>query len=82
MDIGTLLKAIGSQEESTFGEICNALGDNRPGKGDRSGWKEFFDLVRRAESEGLIDTSKDGSGRLETAILTEAGAAKVRGMLS
>lgn len=79
MDLETLLNAIGSQEESTFGEICNALGDDRPERGDKDGWREFFDLIRKAKNAGLIETFENKEGKFEAAILTEAGAAKVRG---
>lgn len=79
MDLKTLLDAIGSRESSSFGEICNGLGDNRPAKGDKAAWREFFDGLREAENRGLIEQFKDNSGNFEGAILTEAGVAFVTG---
>lgn len=79
MGLDELLKAIGSQEESSFGEICNALGSDCPERGDRDAWREFFSLIRKAKGAGLIDTFEDSNGKFEAAILTEAGVAKVRG---
>lgn len=78
MELETLLEAIGSQEPSDFGEICNALGDDRPEKGDKEGWTEFFALIRKAEAGGLIETTRGQTGQFESAILTEAGVNKLR----
>lgn len=79
MDLETLLAAIGSQEESTFREICNALGDDCPERGDNVAWGEFFHLIRKARNAGLIETSEGPTGQFEAAILTESGVAKLRG---
>lgn len=75
MHLETLLGAIGSQEESSFSEICQALGDERPAKGDKAEWRDFFDLLRKAENQGLIEQFKNSVGNFEGAILTEAGVA-------
>lgn len=75
MKVGTLLSSIGSTEPSTFGEICQALGDDKPS--DRGEWREFFGLVDAAEKEGLIEVDKS-DGKIESIILTEAGVAKLK----
>jgi hypothetical protein len=77
MDMKTLLGAIGSQEESTFSEICDALGDDRPAKGDRAAWREFFQLIDEADKKGFINAIKL-HGNFEGAILTADGVAELR----
>lgn len=77
MKIGTLLSSIGSTEPSTFGEVCQALGDDKPS--DRDEWREFFGLANAAEKEGLIEVEKL-DGKIESMILTEAGVAKLKEM--
>lgn len=77
MKLDTLLKAIGSTEESSFSEICRSLGDDCPERGDKEEWSEFFQLIDQAENNKLIDVSWT-EGRLDGAILTEAGVTRVR----
>ena len=74
MNFRTLLIAIGETKSGTFYEICDALGDDRPAKGDQRGWIDFFDGLRQAEFAGLIQTTAPHPGdRFEAAILTESG---------
>lgn len=77
MKLNTLLKSIGSTEESSFNEICQALGDDCPEKGDSVAWGELFRLIDSAEKSGLIEVSRTNR-RTDSAILTEAGAARVK----
>ena len=72
------LGAIGSTEESTFSEICRGLGEDRPEKGDKRGWCDLFDTIRKAENDGLVEISYGRAGEIEGAILTEAGVAELR----
>ena len=75
MTIDSLLQCIGSTEESSFGEVCQALGDDKPA--DRSEWGAFFRSVEDLERQGLIEVSRV-NGKIDSMILTEAGAARVR----
>lgn len=77
MKVGTLLSSIGSTEPSTFGEICQALGDDKPS--DKGEWRDFFGLVTAVEKEGLVEVEKF-DGKIESMILTEAGVAKLKEM--
>jgi len=77
MDIDTLLSAIGSTEETTFNELCQALGDDCPERGNTPEWRDLFRTVSCAEKEGLVRVDRVG-GKIGTLILTEAGAARVR----
>lgn len=74
-----LLKAIPSTEEASFRDLCNALGDDKPEKGDRAEWGLFFDTLRKLERQGEVEVSWSPDGRsVDSVILTEAGAARVR----
>ncbi len=75
-----ILAAIGSTETSDFNDFCSGLGADRPDAGDRAGWREVFTLLGDCEREGLVEVERVG-GKVETLILTEAGAAKVRAKL-
>lgn len=79
MNIKTILQAIPSTEPASFREFCNALGSDCPERGEREDWAELFDCIREAEGNVLIEVERSGNS-IETLILTEAGAATVRGM--
>lgn len=72
-----LLSAIGSTEPSTFNEFLRALGDEAPDREDKAGWRILFKAIERAEENGLIEVSRAGM-RIDSLMLTEAGAARVR----
>ena len=72
MKVGTLLASIGSTEPSTFSEICSSLGADCPD--NREEWKDFFGLVKAAQTEGLIEVDSDG-GKITSVILTQEGVA-------
>ena len=72
-----VLNAVSSTEVSTFNEFCRALGGSCPERGEQDEWAELFDCVKAAESLDLIEVERVG-GKIDTLILTEAGAAKVR----
>lgn len=72
-----VLRAISSTEPSTFSEFCRGLSDC-PERGDREAWAEVFDTLEAVETLGLIEIERDRSNRIETLILTEAGAARVK----
>lgn len=76
MDEYTILSAIGSTDETTFGEFCSAL-DGCPESGDRAGWREVFNQLRILEQHGFIEISRTGN-KIDSMILTEAGANRVR----
>ena len=75
MDDEKILSAIGSTEETSFSEFCQALGGDCPEGRDE--WREMFQTLRRLEDEGLIDVSKL-DGKIDGMILTEAGADRIR----
>lgn len=72
-----VLAAIGSTEPSTFNEFCRALKDC-PSKGDREGWRELFATLEWLEHQGFVQIERGGRG-IESLILTDKGAARVRG---
>ena len=73
----TLLKAIPSTQEASFREVCNALGDDKPEKGVKGEWGKFFSVLKKLERDGLVEISWTGD-QVDSLILTEAGAARVR----
>lgn len=73
----TILAAIGSTEETSFNEFCRALGGDCPESGDKDGWREVFDHLRVLERHGFIEVSRV-EGKIDSMILTEAGANRVR----
>lgn len=79
MNLQTLLNAIPSTEEASFREL---LRSDKPD--DTQEWSAFFKTLRQAEREWLvhIEWSPNGNGRggssVDSVILTEAGAARVR----
>ena len=76
MDTLTLLKAIPSTEPADFRDLCNALGSDKPD--DREGWSDMFNTLRSLEKDGLVEISWFHNNNIDTLILTEAGAARVR----
>lgn len=77
MDVDTVLAACSSSEPSTFSELCAGLGDSCPDKGDKSAWRDLFQTLDNCERDGLVDIDRVG-GKLESVILTDAGADRVR----
>lgn len=73
----TVLAAIGSTEETTFNEFCNALAGDCPDAGDRDGWRAVFNFLRLLEQHGFVEISRTG-GKIDTMMLTEAGANRIR----
>lgn len=71
-DTLNFLNCIGSTEETTFGELCQALGDDCPEKGDRQGWASLFKTIKDAERAGLIEVSRSEGG-IDGIILTPDG---------
>lgn len=68
--------ATSSTEPSTFSEYCRGLRDC-PERGDSAAWADLFKAISNGERLGLIEVERL-NGKIETLILTEAGAAKVR----
>lgn len=71
-----ILAAIPSTEPATFGEFLSTLPDC-PEKGDRAGWRDLFSQLRTLENAGLVEVERTG-GSIESLLLTEDGAARVR----
>ncbi len=80
MTTDDILAAVSSTECVDFGEFCGGPGADRPEAGDRAGWRDVFTLLGDCEREGLVEVERVG-GKIETLILTPAGAAKVRAKL-
>jgi hypothetical protein len=76
VDLIDILLATGATEPSTFNEFCRGLRDC-PERGDREGWADLFKTIGSAERLGLVEVERL-NGKIETLILTEAGAAKAR----
>lgn len=70
-----LLGHIGSTEETTFNELCRALGDDCPR--EKSEWRELFQRINDLERQSYIEVSRL-SGKIDGIILTEAGANLIR----
>lgn len=77
MTLDRLLQAIPSTEPASFNELCRALGDDCPERGDREGWRDLFSLLEIAQESGYVDIDYVG-GKVGSVQLTEAGAARVR----
>lgn len=78
MDDDKVLAAIGSTEETSFNEFCQALAGDCPDGKDE--WREMFARLRRLENDGLIEVSKL-DGKIDGLILSEAGANRIRAKL-
>lgn len=48
-----------------------------PAKGDKEEWADLFDCISAAENLGLVEVERNGK-LIESLILTEAGAVKVK----
>jgi len=79
MDEDIVLAAIGSTEPSTFNEFCRAL-KGCPAKGDREGWREVFATLECLEHQRLVIIERE-ERRIESLILTDAGADRIRAKL-
>lgn len=82
VDIDTVLAAVGATECSDFNDLCRGLGSNRPQ--ERGEWADLFRTIEQAERDGLVEVSRievDGQKRIDTLILTEEGANRVRAKL-
>lgn len=80
MTLDDVLAAIPGTAGADFGEFCSGLGAGRPEAGDRDGWREVFTLLGECERNGLVKVERV-EGKIETLILTPAGAAQVRAKL-
>lgn len=80
MDLDKILSCIGSTEPSTFSELCQALGDDLPERGDKAGWRQVFTLVESGERMGFIEVDRV-AGKIDSLMLTRQGADRVRGKL-
>ncbi len=65
-----VLAAIGSTEESDFGEFCRGLGSDCPQKGDKAEWSDLFQQLNRLEQTGFVTISRAGRN-IDAMILTE-----------
>jgi hypothetical protein len=80
LTIDAILSAIGSTEPSTFGEFCNALGDDCPASGDKNGWRAVLSFISLGERSGFITVDRVG-GKIDSLLLTRQGADRVRSKL-
>lgn len=79
MNEDKILAAIGSTESSSFNESCRAL-KVCPAKGDTAGWREVFETLNDLERRGLVVIERE-ERRIESLILTDAGADRIRAKL-
>lgn len=80
MTTDDILAAIPGTASADFGEFCGGLGADRPEAGDRAGWREVFTLLGECERNGLVEVERV-DGKIESLILTAAGAAQARAKL-
>ena len=83
MTLDDVLAAIPSTASADFNEFCRGLKDC-PVAGERDGWREVFGLINDGKRRGWIGVGyEDGreGGKIESLILTPAGAAHVRAQL-
>ncbi len=80
LDEQRMLLAIGSTEPSTFSEICKALEEDCPTKGDRAAWSRFFRILTDLEAQGNVEIDRI-KGNIDQAQLTPQGADRIRGEL-
>lgn len=78
MKMNVLLKAISSTEATTFSELCLGLGENKPEAKDE--WRELFIALEELEKQELVEVDRK-NGKIETLMLTEAGADRIRAEL-
>lgn len=74
-----ILAAIGSTEPSTFAEFCRSYKDC-PAKGDTAAWREVFATLEWLEHQKMVIIERENR-RIESLILTDEGAARVRANL-
>jgi hypothetical protein len=74
------LSLIASTEETTFNELCTALGDDCPEPGDKGGWRDLFAKIRDLERQCYIEVTRT-AGKIDGLMLTESGAALIRDRL-
>ena len=72
------LSLIASTEETTFNELCSALGDDCPQ--DKDGWRELFTRIRDLERQCYIEVTRT-AGKIDGLMLTESGAGLIRDRL-
>lgn len=70
-----ILKSVGSTEETTFNEFCQALQTDKPS--EKSQWRELFQAIDQMEKEELIEVERT-NGKIDTLILTPSGAMLAR----
>lgn len=70
-----ILKCIGSTEETTFKEFCQALETDCPHGSEE--WSVMFNKLRALENKGYIEVHRTGS-KTDGFVLTEQGADYIR----
>lgn len=69
------LSLIASTEETSFNELCSALGEDCPH--DKNGWRKLFSRIRSLEDRGFVGVIRT-AGKIDGMLLTESGAALIR----
>ena len=77
LTLENILSVVWSSEAMTFNDLCDALGNDCPEKGDREAWRDLFRQLESAKAVGLITLEKR-DGRIESIQLTKRGADKIR----
>lgn len=72
------LSLIGSTEETTFNELCSALGDDCPD--NKYAWRDLFAHIRDLERQSYIEVTRT-QGKIDGIQLTESGASLIRDRL-
>ena len=72
------LALIGSTEETTFNELCSALGGDCPDNKDE--WRQLFAQIRDLERQSYVEVTRT-AGKIDGLMLTDSGAALIRDRL-
>ena len=70
-----ILTAISATEPSTFGELCQGLGSDKPDC--KEDWYILFKTLESFEERGLVEIERMGD-KIDTLILTSLGAERAR----
>jgi hypothetical protein len=76
MKIETLLQAISLGKYNSVLRITIRLGDHKPNS--RDSWRDFYDMLRQADNDGLVTLHRNFMGDIEAATLTEAGIERLK----
>lgn len=78
MNTADVLRAIPSQEESSFNEFVRDLRAEGAFDPDTDSWADLFEALDFLEQAGLVEIDRGFNNRINTLLLTPDGAAQVK----